>query len=208
MNREEAYYLFGLPLLKVTRFRVAIAVLLLVFSSSSIAFSTWSNNNWESQFDIIVDSDNFFSVIKVDSSNQEKKLVPMNSFVGSNDTYYYTYVYEIAVSEAGMLNIYTDNYSVIGLDDINQENVFNVQFSLDNQITFIDSLIEINLSDDGIYYDAENEVYLITLHVRLSMQEQPSINEDEIEILKNNTVEFDLVFRMNDTEIPRRGNAR
>jgi hypothetical protein len=40
------------------------------------------------------------------------------------------------------------------------------------------------------------------------MQEQPSINEDEIEILKNNTVEFDLVFRMNDTEIPRRGNAR
>ena len=187
--------LFGMPALAITRFRVGILLVFLLFASSSIGFAVWDETSPISDSQrIVIGEGTTFEVIRVTKSPDDaKRLVPLGAFIGHTDTDYYEYTYSVFFNKTGRFELSHANVTIGGGNSHAELIQFSYAFM---DADFVPDNLSVVLGVDHPSFDVEENGFRfdVTVRVHLGLPE----DRETYEAIVSQALEFDLFFRMHE----------
>ena len=196
------YHLFGIGLFAVTRTRVLMLLLFLLFAGSSIGFAIWDNTDTTFDDNIIIIGDYAeLSVVKVtENPGNDLRLVPFGAFKGQGDIDHFIYEYVVLFNQEGILEISAIDVRINGA--VGLANLVRFSYALHHGAEFLEAdQFSIDLSYDNEYYNEELNVFIVPIYVKMYLVNNESI-DSYISLLENATITYEMTFitKRNDTE--------
>ena len=190
MERDK-YYLFGITFLPMTRIRVLILALFLVFTTTSIGFAIWDSTDNPFSTPINLGEGNNLIVAPITERPNDVYWVPLGAFKGPMDIDHYLYQFDLLLLEEGNVKVSLENSFIDG--DIAFD-LLDAKIALSHdELLTASNLLSIDFTEEGPFYDRDDNVFRTTVYVMVFFNTPSDI--ETFNRMQNGEVSFEIHFK-------------